>query len=404
MRPMSRLATAVVCLTQIWTAAWAQLALDGPVTEGAVLQRGVPITLSGRATPGATVTVTLGQTRVQSLSAPDGRWSATLPAQATSAEPRELNIRTTEAELEIGDIRIGDVWIVAGQSNAAWPTQQDHLDNGRLRRAPLREGLRLYRQPPNCAKAPAPAAGEWRLSDWEGAKNFSALGYHFGAALADAAPTVPVGIIQAARGGSPLDAWLPPDALAVAPDALRRRQVRVEADRAARAAYPARVRAWLERHGLNPQTAPPPPSFDAGDWVHVPGCYWDGMLESLADTPVAGVLWYQGETDATRGNTNYAGHLEAFLQVVRARWGGALPVVVIGLPPYAGQARTPVIRAAQREVASADPHTYFVPAEAPDHDVLELHPRNKRDPALRAAQALGLIDDSPPDSLPRSVR
>ena len=359
-----------------------------PLTEGAVLQRGAPITVLGTADPGEGLLVTLGDARRVARADGEGRWTATFAPSAADAFPRALSVRAADGEaLRVPGLLIGDVWIAAGQSNMAWATQLDAADNGVLRRALMDPTLRLYREPPRCADGPEPAAGQWTGSEWDDAKTFSAIGYHFGRALA-AETGVPVGIVQAARGGSPIDAWVPTDRLD-APgfgDAPARRRAAERAVAEGRRAFAEAMLSWLTAYADEPEDAhaPPPWPSDA-DWRHVPGCYWDGMLAGLTGTPVAGMLWYQGESDATRGGAGYAQRLEVFLGAVRAAWGDDLPILVFGLPPYEGEPATARVRRAQEAVAARDGATVLVPSEAPGHDPLELHPREKREPARRAA-------------------
>ena len=370
------------------TASLAAPVIDPPFTEGAVVQRDAPLAVSGSSEPGNRVEVSFHGHVVMARADSSGRWRARLPAMPAHAEPSALVARDADGATRIADLRVGDVWMVAGQSNAGWALQHDGADNGVLRRAPVDPALRLFRVPPRCAKSPVSARGAWTHSDWTGARNFSALGYHFGQALRARAPDVPVGIVQVARGGSPLAAWLPPAVLKdAAPEAAARRRAAQTRDREAVREHAVDARLWLDAFARAPEAAPPPPVPDLA-WTHVPGCYWDGMLWGLRDVPVAGMLWYQGETDATRGTVDYGRRLRAFLQAVR-RGRGNLPVVVFGLPPLDTQPRTEIVRAAQKEVAATDPLTVFVPAEAPGHDPLELHPRNKRDPAQRAAAIVG---------------
>ena len=308
-----------------------------------------------------------------------------LPANATS---RAMTVTGETTVVVLSDILVGDVWLAAGQSNMAWPLQHTAEDNAVLRRRPVERTLRLYREPPRCSDAPQPANGRWTGSAWVNAKKFSAIGYHFGRALAEEG--VPVGIVLAARGGSPIEAWLPPDALPPA-SAAERRGLLAERD-GRRAAFPVAMDEWLAVHEGDLADAPPPPSWP-DTAPHLPGCYWDGMISGLHDTSVAGVLWYQGETDATRGTTGYADRLSLLLIELRKAYGRDLPIIVFGLPPLRTEPHTTAIRRAQEAVAAADPNTFLVPAEEPDADVLELHPRPKRGPAERAVDITILFAD-----------
>lgn len=372
---------------------WPSLSLAGPVevapplTEGAVLQRGLPVLVSGIAAPDAGLTVRLGAEEVAVRSDGEGVWIARLGPFEAGFEPLTLTAMDSDGHAaHVPDLLVGDVFLASGQSNMAWQLQHAAADNAVLRRGSPPEGLRLYREPPRCASTPRQATGRWTGSGWDDAKRFSAIGYHFGRAYA-AEEGVPVGIVLAARGGSPIDAWLPPNLLPA--DARRERARTLEARDRARAAFMPAMSTWLARNGKDPTGTDDPPAWPTdGALRHLPGCYWDGMLEGLSQMPIAGVLWYQGETDAYDGTPGYEGRLTTLIGAFRQAWGVGLPVIVFGLPPYEPVPETAAVRAAQDGVAAGDPKTVLVPADDLAADPLELHPRPKRGPAERAAAAM----------------
>src|SRR4051794_11917604 len=62
-----------------------------------VLQRERPAPVWGWAAPNAKVTVSFGDASAAATAGADGRWSATLPAQRASKEPRALTASTDAA-------------------------------------------------------------------------------------------------------------------------------------------------------------------------------------------------------------------------------------------------------------------------------------------------------------------
>ena len=83
-----------------------------------VLQRDRPVRLWGTGEAGERVTVTFGGKVASATVVPGGTWEATLPAFGVSAIGRELVFCSGKAERRLRDVLVGDVWIVAGQSNA----------------------------------------------------------------------------------------------------------------------------------------------------------------------------------------------------------------------------------------------------------------------------------------------
>ena len=116
-------ATLAVALFSILSLAQAeQLRLHAIFDSDMVFQRDKPITIWGWAAPGAAVSVQLGTYKADAKAAADkGRWEATLPARQASAEPQTLTVTAGGGKIEMGNIVVGDVWVMYGQSDMAFP-------------------------------------------------------------------------------------------------------------------------------------------------------------------------------------------------------------------------------------------------------------------------------------------
>jgi sialate O-acetylesterase len=100
----------------------ASLTLHAIFDGDMVLQRGKPITIWGWATPGQKVAVQLGSDRAEAEATGEkGRWEVTFPAREASAEPQTLTVTAGTEKIELGNIVVGDVWVMYGQSNMAFP-------------------------------------------------------------------------------------------------------------------------------------------------------------------------------------------------------------------------------------------------------------------------------------------
>ncbi|MCW4462013.1 beta galactosidase jelly roll domain-containing protein [Sphingomonas sp. BT-65] len=118
---------------------------------------------------------------------------------------------------------------------------------------------------------------------------------------------------------------------------------------------------------------------------------YNAMVAPLGPLPLAGVVWYQGESNATRAD-EYKPLLQAMIASWRAQFRPDLPFVIVQLANFgelsaaAGEDGWARVREAQREIAETDPHT----ALAVTIDVGEkydIHPPNKAVVAARAFQA-----------------
>ena len=192
--------------------------------EHMMLQRGRPNPVWGWAQPGTGVTVTFaGQTK-SAVADADGRWQITLDPLAASAGPQEFtltgdNRKSGIENQKFNDVLVGDLWLCSGQSNMAFGLAGSR-DGAEAVKNATNEGIRLYQVPQKSAYAPTlVAGGAWRRCEpaaFEGFAGFSAVAYYF-ARKVQAETGIPIGLIQAAVGGSPAEAFVSPEGLRAFP-------------------------------------------------------------------------------------------------------------------------------------------------------------------------------------------
>lgn len=193
----------------------AKLKVHGIFASNMVLQRDKPIVVWGWAEPGKPVSVLLGKDKAEAKAAGDkGRWEVTFPARAASADPQTMVVTTGSEKVEMSNIVVGDVWVMTGQSNMAFGLGKiQHADIEIAQsNLPL---LRLFSIDPNEQSAPQDdipaekiATKGWAVSSPETSRDFSAIGYIFGARL-QRALGIPIGLIKSARGGASIEAIVP---------------------------------------------------------------------------------------------------------------------------------------------------------------------------------------------------
>ena len=188
-----------------------------------VLQRDKPIPIWGWANPGEKVSISFaGQTK-EDKADKDRAWKITLPAMEANAEAQTLTVNGKDKTLTLENVLIGDVWILGGQSNMEEPLQ--NVENGKLEIVSANyPGIRILTVPaqngPKVKKGFA-RLHEWsnwsgrhfRKGDWdvcspEIVRELSAIGYVFARRLHMAAQ-VPIGVIDASRGGTTVETWTP---------------------------------------------------------------------------------------------------------------------------------------------------------------------------------------------------
>ncbi|OLF75236.1 hypothetical protein AWH62_05255 [Maricaulis sp. W15] len=142
--------------------------------------------------------------------------------------------------------------------------------------------------------------------------------------------------------------------------------------------------------------APVPSSIGSpprAPWESVGGLtgMYNGMVAPLEHTRLAGMIWYQGESNTGRADA-YEGLLETLLADWRNQFGADMPALIVQLANFGALADQPVnsgwarVRDAQRRVAERDPRAGLV-VTIDIGDRLDIHPPNKQEVGRRAARA-----------------
>ena len=196
-------------------AASAEVVLDTLFQDHAVLQRGRPIPVTGRAAPGEEVRVEFGPHQAKSRAGADGRFRVELPAMEASTEGRVLRAAAASGSVEAKDIVVGEVWFCSGQSNMEW-TVDASGEAERARSAAGKLPIRSFKAPHVTANEPKDrVAGAWRVAGADTVGGFTAVGFWFGADLARSFMLeVPVGLVDISWGGTRIEPWIPLDEMA----------------------------------------------------------------------------------------------------------------------------------------------------------------------------------------------
>ena len=104
----------------------AAVKMADPFADGMVLQRDRPVPVWGTADPGEKVTVSFSGESAEAVAGADGKWLCKLPPLKMSREPHELVASAADSRQVVGDVLVGDVWFVSGQSNCEFPLCGDN--------------------------------------------------------------------------------------------------------------------------------------------------------------------------------------------------------------------------------------------------------------------------------------
>ncbi|MEO2127166.1 MAG: sialate O-acetylesterase [Christiangramia sp.] len=191
----------------------AQVELPKLVSNGMVLQRDAEVRLWGWASPGEAVRINFKDQQYQATASENGDWEIRLK-DLKAGGPYQMQIAASN-QIVLDSVYIGDVWLCSGQSNMEIPMS---------RVAPLYEEeiasannqyIRYFEVPKEydlSKEREKISGGQWQETNRNNIDGFSAVSYFFGKNLYETYK-VPIGLINSALGGSPVQAWLSEDAL-----------------------------------------------------------------------------------------------------------------------------------------------------------------------------------------------
>jgi sialate O-acetylesterase len=284
--------------------AYSYVRLPRLISNGMVLQRNVAVRVWGWASPGEKVIVRFLGRADTAATGDDGQWAAMLPPMKAGG-PYSMEIDGSN-HIVLNDILIGDVWVCSGQSNmqlpmarVAWkyPDVIAHSENDNIRQLIV----------PNTYDFSGPKEdiqwAQWQPANPWTVLQFSAAAYFFARNLYEKYH-VPIGLINASVGGTPIEAWMSKDALKEFPAILE------TGEKFSSSAYRDSVteknnstygtwnsKAWEEDEGLKGEKPWYDPTYDDADWqtMKLPGYWSDEGLPVPSAKNVNGVVWFRKE-------------------------------------------------------------------------------------------------------------
>jgi len=386
-----------------------------------ILQQNMKNTIWGWADPKEQITVTASWGASASAQAnADGGWKVLLdtPAFGTGHSLKITGSKT----IEIKDVAIGEVWLCAGQSNMGWSTGNSaeaeleanvNLPNYRI----FKSGREHWHEP---LKEKRDLMGQWKTCNPESAAETSVVAYNFGKKL-HLALNVPVGIIQEAYAGTPIEGWMPWE---VQQDIAQSKEQKADMDKSAKRQldgkgesrekslaafnqemtdYNKQVAAGETMKSKNRELKPPYIKKPADMGNQYPANIFNAMIYPIRPYGIKGAIWYQGERNSKTvpQAVAYGEQLKRLISYYRSSWhelsGGNVakdfPFFFTQLPsweppqtqPVEGvEATWSVNREAMRIVSIEMPHTGMA-VGIDCGDPVALHPQNKKPIGIRHA-------------------
>ncbi|GAB3557910.1 sialate O-acetylesterase [Spirosoma fluminis] len=275
----------------------AQLRLPKLISDGMVLQRDAKLRIWGWAKPGERITVRFKNKTFKTVTDADGKWQVELPPMPAGG-PFTMDI-TGSSQIKLTDILIGDVWFCSGQSNMVHQLNIHDVTYAKEIAAANDPQIRQF-WIPTLTSLQNPQSdlptGQWKAAVGEDVRPFSAVAYFFARKIHEKY-NVPVGIINASVGGTPIEAWISEEG--VNDFASLKSTVEKNKD----TTY---VNGLTRRAATAPRPAPPVDLGLAGTtkwydvtyvpkgWrpINIPGYWEDQGIKDLN-----GVVWYRREIE-----------------------------------------------------------------------------------------------------------
>ncbi len=367
--------------------------------DGMLFQQNKPMKLWGRAeTADASISVELlkdSETLETKAAQADakGDWSVSLSARQGGYDAYTIVVKENgQAVKTLQDVLVGELWMAAGQSNMEFMVSQS-VGGSDLIAAAKDAYLRFLLEPsvPAGRESNQPVDPTW---DVEGAKwgygnvagdvgNVSAVAYNMALELREELD-VPVGIINSALGATVIETWVSRESIEKNPEI---KQVLVDRG------------IYKTRENFNSA---------ADKWNQMTAMY-NAKIAPLGGMNIAGVIWYQGESNAKYAYGYYAEALKVMVDDWSGLFGfekGQMPFLVSHLAPHAYIPNMPfeytaymaemisqVCREADAKMAEVT--IYDLPLVYRDPPVSGYHPIHPSDKApvgkRLAAAALGLV-------------
>ncbi|TAN19119.1 MAG: sialate O-acetylesterase [Chitinophagaceae bacterium] len=276
----------------------AQVRLPRLIRDSMILQRNAKINLWGWASKGEKVSVTFNHKTYKAKTGEDGKWMLQLPAMKAGG-PHTMEIKGKN-KITLHDILIGDVWFCSGQSNMVHQVKLHSVYYPDAIPGAHYPEIRQF-WIPTLTNLQGPQDdlpdGYWKPAIPQDVSDFSAVAYFFARDLYQKYH-VPIGIINASVGGTPIQAWMSEKSLKDFPSMMKI----IERDQDT-----AYINGMKRRRLMGSKSMPRPkdegltgpipwydPSYIPTEWrqIGIPG-YWDD--QGIRD--LNGVVWYRKEIE-----------------------------------------------------------------------------------------------------------
>ncbi len=357
------------------------LSMPSFFSDNMVLQRQQPIYFYGKANASTRVEINFNLQKRKTVADENGNWKFLFPA-LHSGGPYKVEIKNGLRDINFKNILIGDVWLCSGQSNMAFELKNAINALSAILQASTNKNLRLlkYNQLAETNNVSWDSStldkinklhyfsGTWNNADANTAADFSAVAIFFANKIA-VDENIPVGLIQVAVGGSPIESW-------ISRYAIEQDEQLIDMLNWRKSDF---FMPWVrERADMNLKNSANPNQRHPYD----PAYNFESAIDSLSQFPVKGVLWYQGESNVHNAET-YPNLFKTMVTDWRKNWGADLPFYFVQLSSI-DRPSWPYFREMQFKLQQSVPNVYMA-VSSDLGDSLDVHPKQKKEVGERLA-------------------
>ncbi|MCX6346200.1 MAG: sialate O-acetylesterase [Armatimonadetes bacterium] len=366
-----------------------------------VIQRDIKAPVWGKAAANSTVTVEFAGQKKTATADAGGKWMIKLDPMKANAKPQTMTVSEPPSVVTYEDVLVGDNWLCSGQSNMEFDMNGTTNSQQELADAVNYPTIRFFRATEHIS-TPTPldnAPGTWNTLTPDSARQLTAVGYFFARRI-NKEIEVPIGVIQSAWGGSPIEPWTTPAGFRMVPE-LADFSNRIDmfdptttVGKELQKDIIKKVSEWLPAAQAAVDAGkvmPPVPDTPRPDGTC--GMY-NGMIAPLVPYGIKGALWYQGESNGGEG-ISYFQKMQALIGGWRKAFGvGDFPFYFVQLANFQAPNPNPEggdgwakVREAQRKSLEIPNTGMAVAIDLADAgNPGDIHPKNKQDVGGRLAQ------------------
>mgnify|MGYP001571206418 FL=1 len=282
----------------------AQIKVGPLFSNDMILQRNSEVPIWGEADANQEISIqsSWNQKKTTTKADSDGNWSVKIETPEAGG-PYNIDIISSNSNVKLSNVLIGEVWITSGQSNMQMTlngyTHEPVLGSLDMIANANNTNIRLFTFKRVTSNKPIrDVKGKWLVSNSENTAVFSAIGYSFANYL-NKVLDIPIGIINTSWGGTPAEAWTDNKTLV---ENFKKSE----------------IKNFREGKPKN----------------HDPSALFNGMINPLIPFKIRGALWYQGESNVSRAN-NYTKLMNVMIDGWRREWNqGSFPFYFVQIAPF----------------------------------------------------------------------